>query len=351
MKLKKIIQPLYQPLLAIFFALIIGGIVISIYGENPLEIYSLMISRAFGNKYYLLTTLNRATPIIICGLGAAIAWKSNYMGIGGEGQMIFGGFISAIVAVYCPGSGFVKIVVAILCSILFGALYSIFSAWLLDKFDMSLAISTLMLNYIAQYVTYHYVSNVFTDPLSDVKATQTVLIDEVARLPQIFTGYSLHLGFIFATLLCIFMWFLMYKTNFGYESRMTGLNKNFCDYGGISSKKIMYTTLAISGALCAFAGTSEVLGVNYRYISDSFVSGSFAWIGLNSALISAYNPIGIFITSIVLAGVQTGGSAIARATAVPEEISSVIQGCITLFISAKIIINFTKSKKSKKGDI
>ncbi|MEG1458839.1 MAG: ABC transporter permease, partial [Acetivibrio sp.] len=71
-------------------------------------------------------------------------------------------------------------------------------------------------------------------------------------------------------------------------------------------------------------------------------------VGLNAALISGFNPIGVLFTSIILAGIQTGGSAIARSTTVPLEISSVIQGCITLFISVKLVINFVKVKKASK---
>ena len=77
----------------------------------------------------------------------------------------------------------------------------------------------------------------------------------------------------------------------------------------------------------------------------TYVSASYAWIGLNAALISGYNPIGILITSIILAGISTGGNAIARATTVPLEISTIIQGFITLFISAKIVIQFRKKQR------
>ena len=347
--IKKLFKPFIQPLFAITISLFFGAIVIAIAGENPLEIYKIMLKGAFGNQYYLLTTLNRATPIIICGLGAALAWSSNYMGIGGEGQMIWGGFICAISAIYIPGPMWLKFLLAIIISAVFGGLYSALSAWLLDKFEMSLAISTLMLNYVAQYVTMHYVANKFLNSEGDRKMVQTNLIPEGLRLPKIFEGYPLHYGFIFAVALVFVMWFVNNKTTFGYETKMTGFNIDFCNYGGVNGKKVMYLVLFISGAICALAGASEVLGNQFRYIHNSYVSTSYAWVGLNAALISNYNPIGVLITSIILAGIQTGGAAIARSTSIPIEISQVIQGCVTLFISAKIIINFAKNRK-KKGE-
>ena len=143
------------------------------------------------------------------------------------------------------------------------------------------------------------------------------------------------------------IWFIMSRTNFGYESKMSGFNINFCNYGGINSKKVMYGMLTLSGIICALAGVLEVYGTQYRYVHNTYVSASYAWVGLNAALISGYHPVGILFTSILLAGIQTGGSAISRSTSVPLEISSIIQGCITLFISAKIVLNI--SGKGKRG--
>ncbi len=350
-KLKRYLSQLAHPVFAIGISLVLGAIAIRIVGANPLEIYGIMLNGAFGNKYYILATLTRATPIIICGLGAAIAWSTRYMGIGGEGQMIVGGFVTSIFALYMPGPEWLILLAAILGSIAAGGVYSVFSGWLLRKFKMSLAITTLMLNYVALFVTYHFVANRFLDTTTtEGKLEQTKQISASLRFPQLFEGYPLHLGFIIAVILVFLLWFVMNKTTFGYEAKMSGFNRSFSDFGGINSKKIMYSVLFISGAICALAGTGEVLGTQYRYVHNMYVSASFAWIGLNAALISNYNPLGILVSSIILAGIQTGGSAIARSTSVPLEISAIIQGCITLFISAKIIISWKRNKKELKKE-
>ncbi len=333
----KIFKPVIQPTAAILLSLMVGAIAIIATGNNPLKVYGIMIHGAFGSEYYLLTTLNRAIPIIITGLGAAICWASNYMGIGGEGQMILGGFITAITALNCPGPVWIRVTAAVLAGLSVAGLYSWISAWLLDKFNMSLAISTLMFNYAAAYIALHFTQNVFLDKSGDKKLVQTAMLPENMRLPRIIPDQKLHWGFAVAVLVTIAVWFLMNRTSFGYESRMSGFNIHFCDYGGIQSKKIMYGMLTLSGVICGLAGVLEVFGTNYRYIHNTYVSASFAWIGLNAALISNYDPIGVFFTSIILAGISTGGAAIARSTTIPVEISSIIQGCITLFISAHIL--------------
>jgi len=340
-----LLRPIVHPLFAICLSLIVGAFAILLTGGNPLEVYVTMFNGAFGSTFFLLATLTRATPIIICGIGSAICWKSGYMGIGGEGQMIMGGFACAVTALYVPGAPFFRFICAVLAAVVAGGCYSLFSAWLLDKFKMSLAISTLMLNYSARYITMHFVANLFLDKEGDMKIVQTVQIAQEMRLPRFIQTHSLHYGFAFAVLLVLVIWFVLNRTKFGYESRMTGLNRKFCEYGGINSRKVMYAILTLSGAICAMAGASEVLGLQYRYLHDSYVSASFAWIGLNAALISGFHPVGILFSSIVLSGVQTGGSAIARSMNMPVEISTIIQGCITLFISARIVINWRFRKR------
>ena len=337
-RLKPIFEPLLHPLFAIVLSLLAGSFAILLAGENPIRVYTIMFNGAFGSVFAMFATLTRATPIIICGLGAAIAWKSGYRGIGGEGQMIWGGFVAAIVALHGPGPPFIRIVLAVLAALIVGGAYSLLSAWLLDKFKVTLAISTLMMNYIAGFVTLHFVSNVFQDRLGpDVRIIQTEQLATYMRLPRFVMHHSLHYGFLFALALVALIWFLLNRTNFGYEARMTGLNPNFCNYGGVSSKKIMYGILALSGVISAFAGVVEVFGINYRYVHDSFTSASFAWIGLSAALISRFHPVGVLFSSILLAGITTGGSAVARATTLPIEISSIVQGAVILFVSAQIL--------------
>ena len=85
--LRSAAKTIAQPTIAIFFALAAGAVAILLTGNSPISIYRAMLKGAFGGQYYLFATLARATPVLICGLGAAIAWASNYMGIGGEGSL------------------------------------------------------------------------------------------------------------------------------------------------------------------------------------------------------------------------------------------------------------------------
>lgn len=345
-KLKTLFEPLKHPLQAIVVGLILGGLIIAISGFNPFEAIIGMFKGGFGSVYYLTTTLTRSVPIIFAGLAGALAWGSGYSSLGAAGQMVLGAFTSAVVAANCPGPAAFVVVVSLIAGALVGVLYSILSAFLSERFKLDLLIITLMLNYVADYIASYFTTYVVKDPLAvDSSAIQTQKLTDTI-LPKIFKGYSLHWGFIIALITVLVILFIMKKTSFGYKAKMGGLNPNFANYGGVNSTKMMYYVLILSGAIAGLGGACEVLGSRYRYVDSMITSPGYAWTGIIASLMSSNHPVGILVSSIFLAGITTGGSTIERSMGVPSEVTTIIQGIITLLITAKFVAKWYKKKKN-----
>ena len=336
---------LTQPLIAIVVGLIIGAAVILVAGENPLPTYVQMFEKSFFSSYYLMQTLTRAVPVTVCSLAIIMAWRAGDINLGVEGQMIAGSFVGTVVAIYSPLPAIVTIVLAVICSMTAGALLALFSAFINDRFNVSIVISTLMMNYIANYITSYFITFPLRDTSSDL-AIQSAEIPELMRLPRLIEGNTLNLGIIITVGLVVLVSLVNNKTNFGYESKMTGMNPVFAGYGGIKQRRVMYATMALSGALAASAGMLEIFGVKYRFAEAMFTSTGYAWTGLMSGLISSLHPAGAFVTSIFLSGLQVGGQAIQRTLKIPLQVATVIQSSITLFVSIRLIIQFKAFKKN-----
>ena len=330
-----------QPLVAVCISLLLGAVVILICGENVFTAYGKMIHGAFGNGFYLSSTLSRATPIIMGGLAVCIAWRSGYEAMGGEGQMIFGALCAALVAYYVPVPGPVRILLALLVSVVVGALYSVLSGWLFEKFEVTFIISTLMLNYIANNIASYLTNFVVKDPKAlDINSVQTGKIAAEAQIGKIVQGnpnFTLHWGFVFALIAVVLVYILFTKTSFGYKSRMGGLNPRFALYGGINARRMLYVVLILSGVMAGLGGAFEVLGSKYRYVDQMIFNTGYAWSGMVAALLANYNPIGTAVASILLAGLSTGGSAMQRSTSIPVEVCNMIEGLIMLLMSVRII--------------
>lgn len=337
------------PLVATFFGLLVGAIVILICGENPIIVYASMFQKAFIKPYYLAETLTRSTPVIICALATAMSWRAGYINIGVEGQMVTGTIVAAIVALTMPGPAILVMIVAWLAGMAAGALYALIPAVIQRKFGASLIIISLMLNYVANNITSYLVTYPLKDTAGDAMAIQTPSFREGIKLMRFFKGNTLNFGFIIAIILTVFMIFYEKKTVLGYESKMTGYNPHFAKYGGVKEKKVMMITMALSGAIGAIAGCTYSFGVSGRFIDGMLTSTNFAWTGLMAALIADLNPIGIFISSVFLSGLQIGGATLQRSMSIPSEIATIIQCCITLFVSIKIVINFKHKKKHSEG--
>lgn len=335
-------------ILATIFGLLVGALVIIISKEDPLTVYGELFQKSFIKPYYLLQTLTRSTPIIVCAIATAAAWRAGYYNIGVEGQMIVGAFCATVVALFMPGPPILVLICSFIAGMAGGALYAMIAAFLNLKFNVSIVISTLMMNYIASNITSYFVNFPLKDTAGDGLASQTPMINPSLRFLKLSSTGTFNIGFFLMILIIAIFLFITKKTVFGYESKMTGFNPIFSKYGGVNEKKTIFKTMAMSGAIAALAGIIEIFGQKYRFIDGMFTSTSYAWTGLMAGLIAGLNPIGIFFTGIFLSGLQVGGQSIQRSTNVPLEMSTVIQSCITLFVSAKLFIDLLKSKTNRK---
>ncbi|GIP16840.1 ABC transporter permease [Paenibacillus montaniterrae] len=349
-KLKDTLQALIQPLLAIVAGLLVGAIAILLVGGDVLETYREMWKGAFGNFFFLTNTLARATPIILVGLGVALAFRAGFFNMGAEGQMVLGALSAALTALYIPGPGLIKMLAAIIAAIIVAGLWSAFAGWLDSRFGMNLLITTLLLNYIATLFAGYMVAYPFKDRTGSSALSQTQMIDASAMFPKLFQGMTVHLGFVIAIVLALGMHLFMKHTTKGYEIRMMGGNPLFASYGGVNRGKLMIISMFVSGAIAGLAGASEVLGTQYRFLDGSLTAANYAWSGIMATLLANSNPIGTAFAALLLSALQTGGMGMERNTDVPLEISSIIQAVLILFISAKITISFIKRKKAGAKD-
>ncbi|NQX71790.1 ABC transporter permease [Paenibacillus ferrarius] len=339
-----------QPLLAVIIGLLGGAIAIALIGGSIPDTYAQMWKGAFGNFYFLTNTLTRATPLILVGLGVSIAFRAGFFNMGSEGQMILGALSSALLALYVPGPPLFKLLVAILGGIAAGGIWSAFAGWLDAKFRMNLIITTLLLNYIAALFAGYLVAYPLKDKTGSAALAQTMMVDKAVWLPKLFQGMSIHAGFIIAIGLAILLYLFIKYTVAGYEIRMLGYNPLFAAYGGVNRRKMMLTSMFVSGGFAGLAGAIEVLGMQYRYTDGMISNPGYAWSGIMATLLSGAHPLGTAVAAVLLAALQTGGMGVERNTSIPLEISSVIQSLLILFVTAKFSYTLWKRRKGGKSD-
>lgn len=344
--LRRLLDSLLVPLLAIFTAVIVGGLIIKVVGGDPIAAYKGLIQGAFGTRKALSETAVWATPYIFAGLAVAVAFKGGLFNIGAEGQLAFGAVTAALIGYALPGwlhmdiPAFIHIPLAVGLGMLAGAVWAAIPGALKAYTGGHEVINTIMMNYIALNITSFLLNGPMRDPDPLNLSARTPEIAISARIPSIFNipGLRVHWGFVLALVVAALIWWLLWKTTLGFEIRTVGANPDAAKYAGINVKRTIVITMALSGALAGLAGAIEVTALNYRHELGFSVGYGFDAIAI--ALLGKTNPFGVVLAAILFGAMRNGATRMQFLTQIPVDIISVIQALILLFVAADAIIRF-----------
>jgi ABC-type uncharacterized transport system permease subunit len=335
-ELKVSVPKIVPQIIAILLAFVVGAIMLLLTGFSPLEVYGTMLTGAFGDTFGIGQTLTQATPVIFTALAFLFAYKCGLFNIGAEGQFLIGAFTAALVGISFNGLPFyIHIPLALIAGALGGGIWGLIPAILKAGRGAHEVITTMMLSYVALYLTSYLVNYLFKAP---GWVAQTVFVAPSAELPRILQPTQLSASIVLAVLLVILTQYTLCRTTIGYEIRAIGLNPSAAESGGISIKKGMIMALVISGAIAGLGGAGEVLGVHRRFI-DGFSPG-YGWDGLAVALVGGLNPIGILFASVLFGALRSGGMTTNRVLHVPLDIVSILQALVILFVAAPMLFRY-----------
>jgi general nucleoside transport system permease protein len=283
-------------------------------------------SGAFGSWYsFVSVTLVRSVPLILIGLGIAVAFRGGALNIGGEGQFYAGAIGATWVGLHVAGRPpFVALPALLLAATLAGVLWVVVPVWLKLRFGVIEVISTLLLNFVAEALVSLMVQGPLQEP-SHIYP-QSATIAEAARLPFL-PGTRLHAGFALALVATVILWYLFARTLWGFQLRAAGLGPRAAQVsGGVDSQRIGAVALLISGGLAGLAGGVEVSGVSYALYQN--LSPGYGFTGIAVALLGALNPVGVLIAGILIGGLEAGAGAMQREAAVPAVAVYVVEAVI-----------------------
>lgn len=340
MKNKSIAKNLLSYLLIIGIVLLISTLLILYVGADVPTAFSSFLRGIFGSRYSIGEVFVKAIPLILAGLGVAVAFKSGLVNLGAEGQLYMGAVGGAIVALnlsFLPGV--ILIPLCILVGFIFGGIWSFIPGILKSKFGISEVINTLMFNYIAIYIVGILVRTVLQTSSSSFPMTDE--FSSNSFLPILLSGTRLHAGIFIAIIAAIIIWVLLYKTRTGFEMRAVGENSRGSFCSGISVNKNLILASVISGGLAGIAGVSEILGIHHKLLEG--ISPNYGYLAIIVALLGRNNPIGIVVSAFLLAMLQVGSLSMQRASGVPNSISIIILAVVVILILARQLI--FKAKK------
>ncbi|MBV5262141.1 ABC transporter permease [Synechococcus moorigangaii CMS01] len=296
------------------------------------EIVASFFNGAFGgrNFFNLYATLSRYTFLLGMALAVLISFRAGLLNIGGEGQLVLGGLVAALVGVYLPAPPLVVAVVALLAAMTAGACWAVLAGLLERGTGVPLLIGSLLLNYPASFLASYAVSHPFRDVASG--ATQTFRILREAGLPR-FQGTILDYGIFLIGAAALAYVILERFTVFGYRSRLRGYSAGFARASGFPNRQLYYRTLMLSGAAAGMTGFVAVFGSSQRFVDGMLTTPLYAWTGIAAVLLAAVRPGLVPLTAFFFAMLATGSIGMERTAGIPREFGQVIQALIVLTLA------------------
>ncbi|MFK7802556.1 MAG: ABC transporter permease [Anaerolineae bacterium] len=314
-------QSVWPTILALAVALIIGIFFVLPADENIFRVYWEWFTAGFGcqsaKNCALLTMLQYATPIILSGLSATVAFRAGLISIGQLGQMVVGAGFTTFVATNILIDPLPRTVLAVSAGMAGGALWGFLPGLLKAYLDIHEVISTLILNPLS---------------LAAVGWMGWRRIPEEMQWEPFVAGTKLSWAFPLTLFTAVAIYFYLFRSTRGFRLRSSGQAMQHAGYAGISAKGSIVRGMMLSGALAGLAGSFEVLAVHYRFISSFSSLSQFD--GIIVSLLGRLHPAGIVINAGIIGGLRLGAlNGLQLQTDVPRELGNAIIAISMLLIS------------------
>ncbi|MDI9518062.1 MAG: ABC transporter permease [Bacillota bacterium] len=340
-----------QLIASLFIALIVTFVVLLIVSDKPTKDFVDLLTYPLQSKFFFGYVLIKMVPLCFAGLATLLYFKSGLFNLSTEGIFYICGVFCTIVAVnenFMTGNSFVDSSLAIIIPGLLGGLIALGPGILKAKYNTGEMVISLMLNSILFGIGFYIVKTFLA--VEGITGNASAPFIESAKLNIIIKGTQVHSGFILMLIAVIAVYILLYKTTLGYQIRMTGLNKNFARYSGMSATGLILIVHFLAGFLGAAGSSIELLGI-YKRFSWTMLPG-LGFTGALMTMLGKNHPIGVLIAAFGISYLRASAQLLANSSAVIDvKLISLVEVVLTLLISSQYFLRNWRNKKLIKEEI
>ncbi len=331
-------------LCAFAIAIAISVIIILLVSEEPgTAIFNLFLG-PLQSKRHFFEVFSSSVPLIFTGLALGLVFKSGNFSMISDACLYTGGVVTAALAIEVALPYGVHPIVIMIAAAVTGGIIGSIPALLKVYFHTNELVTSLMLNYVFYYLGIYTITKFLADREAGAFASRKYA--ETASLPVLLDRTNFHLGYLIAIGVVIVLYLLVFKTRFGYEIRVAGSNPQFAKYSGINTAKVIILTQVVAGAVAGLGGSVEQMGMYQRFNWQD--SPSYAWDGVIIAILSGNNPKMVPFAAFFLAYIRVGADLMSRRSDVQNELVSIIQAVLILFVTAERFMSGWKQRREAK---
>ncbi|WP_244848543.1 ABC transporter permease [Caballeronia sp. SL2Y3] len=335
------------PVVAAVATLLIGFLIFSIVGQDPLRAMHAFFVEPLSTVNGWSELVLKASPLCLIGLGLAVGYRANVWNIGAEGQMLLGGIVAGGIAIHVgDASGWWTLPLMVIGGIAGGMLWAAIPALLKSRFNTNEILTSLMLTYVAAQLLIYLVSGPWRDPEGMNFPISAMFVDD-ALFPRLYGDW--HWSFlkgtrinasVFLTVIAIpLVWLFMRKSFAGFRMNVGGLAPLAARYAGFSDKKTIWTSLLLSGGLAGLAGVGEVAGPIGQL--QAGWSPGYGFTAIIVVFVGRLHPVGIVLASLLMALLYLGGEAVQTSLQLPQALAGVFQGLLLFcLLGCDLFVNY-----------
>ncbi|HEY8973757.1 MAG TPA: ABC transporter permease [Burkholderiaceae bacterium] len=323
---------LLSPLLALAATVVIGIALFALLGKDPARGLAMFFVEPFRGAYAVSELCVKATPLMLIGLGLAVCYRANVWNIGAEGQFVLGAIAATWVALQAtPDTGHWIVVPILLAGVAGGMAWAAIVAFLRDRANASEILVSLMLVYVAVQFLNYLVYGTWKDP-EGYNFPQTITFLDATKIPRLFTGLRVNIGFVAALLAVGAFWLYLFRAFGGFRMQVGGLAAAAARYAGFSSRRALWTALLVSGGMSGLAGALEVAGPVGQL--TPYVPAGYGFAAIIVAFVGRLHPVGILFSSLLMSLFYIGGELAQSRLGLPKSLTGVFQGLLLFSLLA-----------------
>ena len=332
---------------SILIGLAVAIVFIYIGSDRPRTSIRYLFTAPVTSAPYFSMWMQNTLPLIFTGVAVCIMFSANQFNLGLEGSLLMGGFVGGALAnIYLfKGNVILGIIGGCIIGGIVGAIITLIPAILERLVGASIMVTSLMMNYICLWISQWLLFSYFKDPKTSAgsyywtNAKNPIFVSVFGKGNGKLTIYW---GIILALAIAVICWIILFKTKLGFKIRMVGQNKDFAKYIGVSVPLIAILSQAIGGFIGGVGGAAEVLSIFTSYSWQDLTG--FGWDGVTMAIFASNNPLYVPIAALFIGYLRTGAYIMSLKTGVQNDLTSVVEGVIILFLLAERFLQGTYRK-------
>lgn len=328
-KRRHILMTLAMALGPVSAAVLLSGVILALFGINPVTYYGYVVQRGLMSSLGLQQTATQMAPLLFLAAGLIVSFRAGIWNLGVNGQFLLGAVAAAALApaLIVSWPAWSVLIVGFFMAALVGALWSVIPAILKAYQGVNEIITTLMMNFLGLSFANVLVKLVFLDPGTTVPQTRTLPVTD--RLPRLFDT-SISSGVIWGLIAVVGVHLMMTRSAFGLKLRTVGANPKAAAHMGLSVPMLTIAVFALSSGFAGLAGASEILGVQGNLRAGW--NPAYGLMVIPLVFLARFHGAATIVFIFLYSALLVGSESAARRVGVPQDFTLVLIAMLLVFL-------------------